>query len=132
MFLLLAVVLLAIIGYQKNIRHEFLKSLFHGYVILLIFLATAFAVLAVVLGGNLNGLQFLNLVIIYIVLSVLVFLLPMSIALFFIRKVKSKKFRRMGYAIAIIVFAVLFHIGHVFILYGIGSAIGAAAIIPAY
>jgi hypothetical protein len=34
----------------------------------------------------------------------------------------------MGYAIAIIVFAILFHIGHVFILYQIGSAIAAAAI----
>jgi len=51
----------------------------------------------------------------------------MSIALFFIRKVKSKKYRRMGYAIAIIVFATAFHICHYFILQGIGSAIAAAA-----
>jgi len=92
------------------------------------FLASAYVVSAIVLGNNLNGLQFLHLVILYLFGSVLVFLLPMSIALFFIRKIKSKKHRRMGYTIAIIVFAVLFHICHVFILYEIGSAIAAAAI----
>jgi len=56
----------------------------------------------------------------------------MSIVLFFIRKVKSKKYRRMGYAMAIIVFATLFHICHYFILQEIGGAIAAAAIMSGH
>ena len=106
---------MTIIGFRRNIRNEFFKSLFHGYLILLILLASASVVLAIVLGGNLDGFQFLNLVIWYIVWSVLIFLFPMSIVLFFIRKVKANKYRRMGYAMAIVLFAVAFHICHYFI-----------------
>jgi hypothetical protein len=125
----LAVVLLAIIGFRRNIRNEFLKSLLHGYVILLIFLASACVVLAIVHGGNLNCFQFLNLVFIYVCWSVLIFLFPMSVALFFIRKVKSKKYRRIGYAMVIIVFGTVFHICHYIILGEIGGAMGAGAMI---
>ena len=132
LFLLLAAVLLAIIGFQRNIRNEFFKSLFHGYLILLIFLASACVVLAIVHGRNLDALQFLNLVIWYVVWSVLIFLFPMSIALFFVRKVKSKKYRRMGYVMAIIVFATVFHICHYFILQEISGAMAAAAITSFY
>ena len=127
LFFLPALILLAIIGFQRNIRNEFVKSLFHGYVILLIFLASACVVVAIVLGENLSGFQFLNLVFIYVCWSVVIFLFPMSIALFFIRKVKLKKYRRMGYAIAIIVFGTVFHICHYIILGEIGRAIVAAA-----
>jgi hypothetical protein len=128
LLLLLAAVLLAVIGCRRNIRNNFFKSLFHGYLILLMFLASASVVLAVVHGGDLNGLFFLHLVIQYLLLSVLIFLLPISIVLFFIRKLKSKKHRRIGYAAAITVFAALYHIGHYFVLQEIGDAIGAAAV----
>ena len=127
-FLLLAAFLLAITGFRRNIRNEFFNSLFRGYVILLIFLATACVVLAIVFRGNLDGLQFLNLVIWYVVWSILIFLFPMSIVLFFIRQVKSKKYRRMGYTMAIVVFAAVFHICHYFILREIAGAMAAAAI----
>jgi len=127
-----AAFLLAIIGFRRNIPNEFFKSLFHGYLILLIFLASACVVLAIVFGGNLDGFQLLKLVIWYVVWSVLIFLFPMSIVLFFIRKVKSKKYRRMGYAMAIVVFATVFHICHYFILQEIGGAIAAAAFTSFY
>lgn len=114
----LAAVLLAIIGFQRNIRNEFFKSLFHGYLILLIFVASACIVLTIVHGISLYGHAALFLVI-SVSFSVLIFLLPITIALFFMRKVKSKKYRLIGYAIAIIVFAtvfLIFHLYHYFIL----------------
>jgi len=124
----LAAILLAIIGYKRNIRNEFLKSLFHGYVILLIFIASSCVVVTIVFGSNLDGSHFLNVVFIYVYLSVLMFLFPISIVLFFIRKVVSKKYRRMGYAMVIIVFGIVFYICHYFVMQAIDDAIGAAAI----
>lgn len=132
LFLVPAVILLAIIGFQKNIRNEFFKSLFHGYLILLIFIASAFVVLTIVLGHNIDGFVFFRILFIYIFWSVLIFLFPMSIVLFFVRKVKSKKHRRMGYGIAIIVFGTVFHICHYFIMQEIAGAIGAAAVMGPY
>ena len=129
----LAAILLAIIGFQRNIRNEFVKSLFHGYVLLLIFLASECVVFAIVYGRNIDGFQFLNLVFIDVCWSVLIFLFPMSIALFFIRKVKSGKKLRIGYAIAIIVCATVFHICHYFVLQEINNLMGiGGAVMPGY
>ena len=113
----LVAILLALISFQRIIRNEFAKSLFHGYVFLLIFLAS---VLAIIHIRSLDVFVFSHFDIIYIYWSVLIFLLPVSIVLFFIRKIKSKKYRLVGYAIAVIVFATVFLICHYTILQEIG------------
>ena len=101
-FPVLVSILLALIGFQKNIHNEFIKSLFHGYVFLLIFLASVVAII----------FHFSPWAFFYVYWSILIFLFPVSIVLFFIRKVKSKKYRFMGYAIALIVFVTVFYIYH--------------------
>jgi len=127
---LLAAILSVIIGFQSNIRNEFFKSLFHGYVILLIFVASSCAILTIVLCENLENevSVFLIEVISYFYWTVLIFYFLMSTVLFFIRKIKSKQSRRIGYRMVILVFGTIFHIFHYFIVQEISGGITARAI----
>jgi len=115
-FPVLVSILLALIGFQRNIHNEFVKSLFHGYIFLLIFLASLIAIIF-----HFSPFVF---AVFYVYWSILIFLFPVSIVLFFIRKVKSKKYRSMGYAIALIVFVIVFYIFHTTIFHRIMELLG--------
>ena len=100
-----------------------------GFVILLILVVSSCVISTIVLGGDIEDFTFLMEVISYVYWIVLIFLFVMSIVLFFIRKVKSKKYRRMGYGIVIILFGTVFHVCHYIIAREIAWAIAATYII---
>ena len=118
-----AAILLSVIGFQSSIKNEFLKSLLHGYTITLIFAAFSSAFLPLVTSADLSDITFLIGIVVYLYWIFFIYAFFAGIVLFFVRKLKSKKYLRLGYGIAIAVLGAGFCIGHYIIARAIAEAI---------
>ena len=107
-----AAILLSVIGFQSGIKNEFLKSLLHGYTIALILAAFSSVFLPIVTRGGLGDIAFLTGIVLYLYWIFLIYVILTAIVLFFVRKLKSKKYLRLGYWIVIAVLGTCFCIGH--------------------
>ena len=87
-----AAILLPIIGFQSNIKNEFLKSLLHGYTITLIFAVFSSTVLPIVTSADLSDITFLIGIVVYLYWIFFIYAFLTGIVLFFVRKLKSKKY----------------------------------------
>lgn len=81
--------------------------------------------MTVLLSGEFEGLLLSLEVILYFYWVVLIFALLLSIALFFARKIKTKKNLRIGYGIIVLVFGTIFCICHYLIMLEVARAIAA-------
>ena len=118
-----AAILLPIIGFQSNIKNEFLKSLLHGYTITLIFTAFSSTVLPIVTIADLSDITFLIGIVVYLYWIFFIYAFLTGFVLFFVRKLKSKKYLRLGYGMAIAVLGAGFCIGHYIIARAVAEAI---------
>jgi hypothetical protein len=118
-----AAILLSVIGFQSRIKNEFLKSLLHGYTIALIFAAFSSVSLPVVRGGDLSAIAFLIGIVLYLYWAFLIYAILTGIVLFFVRKLKTKKYLRLGYGIVIAVLGAGFCTGHYIIARAVIEAI---------
>jgi len=118
-----AAILLSVIGFQSGIKNEFLKSLLHGYSIALIFAAFSSVFLPIVMRGDLSDITFLIRIVLYLYWIFFIYAFLTGVVLFFIRKLKSKKYLRFGYGIVIAVLGTGFCIGHYIIARAVAEAI---------
>ena len=118
-----AAILLSVIGFQSNIKNEFLKSLLHGFAITLLFAAFSSTVLPLVTSADLIDILFLIRIVVYLYWIFIIYAFLAGIVLFFVRKLKSKKYLRLGYGIAIAVLGAGFCIGHYIIARAVAEAI---------
>jgi hypothetical protein len=95
----------------------------HGYTITLIFAVFSSVFLPVVTHGGLSEIAFLIGTVLYLFWIFLIYVILTGVVLFFVRKLKSKKYLRLGYGIAIIVLGTGFCIGHYIIARAIAEAI---------
>jgi len=111
-----AAILLSVIGFQSRIKNEFLKSLLHGYLIALIFAVFSSVFLPIVVLGGLRDIAFLTGIVLYLFWIFLIYAILTGIVLFFVGKLKSKKYLRLGHGIVIAVLGTGFCIGHYIII----------------
>jgi len=115
--------LLSVIGFQSGIKNEFLKSLLHGYTITLIFAAFSSLSQPIVARGGLSDITFLIRIVLYLYWMFLIYAVLTGIVIFFVRKLKLKKYLRLGYGIVIAVLGTGFCIGHYIIARAVVEAI---------
>ena len=118
-----AAILPPIIGFQSGIKNEFLKSLLHGYTITLIFAAFSSAFLPLVTSADLSDILFLIRIVVYLYWIFIIYAFLAGIVLFFVRKLKSKRYLSLVYGIVVIVLGMGFCIGHYMIARAVAEAI---------
>lgn len=142
---LLSLGLIAVIGFQRKTRNNFLKALFHAYLLAICMVAASSIILPVFTfnGWNISDVFFCLYVSIptfvifegsslsaslIVISSWLLFLLLLGLSLWGIRTIKMKMFRIGGQILAILVFAGVYYLCH----YQIAKAISSVMALGVY
>ena len=139
---LFSILLVTIIGFQGQIKNQFLKALFHALLISLCFIVILGIVFAIISGGSLSDFKLclgISLFPFYILcpsssfaLLLLVafwgvYLTLMALSLKVVRKSKSKKRRIVGYVVTVSLFGTIYAICYYLTLSAVAAAIAYGA-----